>query len=126
MLQLTDTLAAVRFRAVAPGTTALRLVTVERPPVPGSLMRRRRSSPREDGTAVDVVTEGALRHRPGRRADEASESDQHFHDGGETSVKVFREGLLACLLLILVSGGVLAQAPDVPPGHWAYGAVRTL
>ena len=30
------------------------------------------------------------------------------------------------MLLILVSGGVLAQAPNVPPDHWAYGAVRSL
>lgn len=41
-------------------------------------------------------------------------------------MKTFRWGLMTCLLLILVSGGVLAQTSDVPPGHWAYDAVRTL
>lgn len=41
-------------------------------------------------------------------------------------MKVYRIGLMTCLLLILVSGGVLAQTSDVPPGHWAYGAVQSL
>ena len=59
MLQLTDTLAAVRFRAVAPGTTALRLVTVDEHPYlePGA---QAALIAREDGTAVDVLTEGAF------------------------------------------------------------------
>jgi len=59
VLQLTDTLAAVRFRAVTPGTTALRLVTVDEhpylePDAQAALIAR------EDGTAVDVLTEGAF------------------------------------------------------------------
>ncbi|MFS8523755.1 MAG: S-layer homology domain-containing protein, partial [Limnochordales bacterium] len=41
-------------------------------------------------------------------------------------MKLIRKGWLALLLLMFVSGGALAQAPDVPPGHWAYDAVRTL
>lgn len=57
-LQLTDTLAAVRFRAVAPGTTSLRLVTVGDHPFLAPDAQAAFIA-RDDGTAVDVVTESA-------------------------------------------------------------------
>lgn len=41
-------------------------------------------------------------------------------------MKLFRKGLTTFVLLLLVSGGVLAQTSDVPPEHWAYDAVRSL
>lgn len=56
---VTDTLAAIRFRAVGPGTTTLRLIPVREhpylhPEAQAALIATL------DGTAVDVVTEGAL------------------------------------------------------------------
>lgn len=57
--RLTDTLAAIRFKAVGPGATTLRLVTVDDhpyldPEAQAALIAA------QDGTAVDVVVEGAV------------------------------------------------------------------
>lgn len=41
-------------------------------------------------------------------------------------MKTFRNGLMTFVLLLLVSGGALAQTSDVPADHWAYDAVRSL
>lgn len=41
-------------------------------------------------------------------------------------MKRWQIGLIGCTLLILFSGGALAQPADVAPNHWAYKAVQTL
>lgn len=41
-------------------------------------------------------------------------------------MKRWQIGLIGCTLLILFSGGALAQPADIAPNHWAYKAVQTL
>lgn len=58
VLRLSDTLATIRFRAVAPGRTSLRLIMVDDHPY---LLPEAQAAliATEDGAAVDVVTKGA-------------------------------------------------------------------
>src|SRR5690606_8771223 len=57
--RLSDTLAAIRFRAVGPGTTALRLATVADHPYLDPEAQAAFIAA-EDGTAVDVVVQEAV------------------------------------------------------------------